>query len=337
MKKLLVLFSGICLAILSPAQIKRPDCLPLQFYLPVVYGEKCYGLCDGTASVTLSNGTPPYTYLWSNGSTQSAISALCIGSYSIVVTDKNGCTGTTSITITQPARLLVIMGAPLEEYCNGGVNGIDTTLPIGGTPPYFYNWLPSGGNNQVANNLSAGTYTLTVTDANGCTATNSITITQPAQLVETFSVTANASCHTCPDGSIYAPASGGTLPYSYLWTPGGYTTDSVTGLTAGNYTVSVTDANGCIATAYGFVITGLVNISNHETGFNIYPNPCSGTFAIEFSANENAANAVMEIYDMVGQLVQSESIEPSSGINTREVDISKYGKGVYFVIIKNGS
>ena len=207
----------------------------------------CHGE-TGTATVTAAGGTTNYTYAWTpSGGTNAIGTGLTAGSYTVTVTDHNGCTATASVNITQPAVLTATISATTNASCNGGT-GTATVTAAGGTTNYTYAWTPSGGTNAMGTGLTAGSYTVTVTDAHGCTATASVTITQPPILTATISATVDVPCHG-GIGSATVTAAGGTSPYAYLWNPSGQTNATATGLTAGSYTVTVTDHNGCTATA----------------------------------------------------------------------------------------
>jgi gliding motility-associated-like protein len=214
----------------------------------VVSNVLCNGNANGSAIATASGGTNPYTYLWTpTGGTNSTGTGMTAGTYTITVTDNNGCTATSTAVITQPAVLTATISAQKNVTCNGSSNGTATVTGAGGTLAYAYVWNPSGGNTATGTGLSAGTYSVIITDANGCTATAVATITQPALL--TTSVTAtNVSCFGGNNGTITTTTVGGTNPYAYLWS-NGQTTPNATNLTTGTYSVTVTDANGCTATA----------------------------------------------------------------------------------------
>jgi large repetitive protein len=203
---------------------------------------------NGTATVTAGGGTPNYTYLWApNGGTNATGTGLSAGIYTVTVTDANGCTATATVTITEPTPLTATMGIPTNVSCSGGNNGSATVTANGGTPAYTYLWAPNGGTNSTGTGLSAGNYTVTVTDANGCTATAAVIITEPNPLTTTISFT-QATCNL-PNGSSTVVATGGTPAYTYFWIPNGQTNATATGLSAGTYSVVVTDAQGCTATA----------------------------------------------------------------------------------------
>ncbi|RYD97014.1 MAG: T9SS type A sorting domain-containing protein [Sphingobacteriales bacterium] len=215
----------------------------------------CNGGVNGSATVTATGGTGAYTYSWAPfGGTADTATGLAAGTYTVTVTDANNCTATQSFTITEPTLLVASASAQTDVTCNGSATGSATVAATGGTGSYTYSWSPSGGTADTASGLTAGTYTATVTDANGCSATQSFTITEPAALVATASSQTNISCNGAANGAATVTATGGTGSYTYSWSPSGGTADTATGLTAGTYTATVTDANGCTATQ-SFTIT----------------------------------------------------------------------------------
>ena len=198
----------------------------------------------GNATAAVVGGVPPYTFNWSNGATTQTIMGLGAGTYTVTVTDANGCTANKSITINVVTLTATI--TKQDVLCFGQNTGSATVAVVGGTMPYTYAWS-NGANTATANNLLAGTYSVTVTDANGCTVTTSTTIIQPPNLVVTINAT-NLVCEGVNAGTATANATGGTPPYTYLWNTGA-TTQTISNLGAGTYTVTVTDANGCTKTA----------------------------------------------------------------------------------------
>jgi subtilisin family serine protease len=209
----------------------------------------CFGASNGSASVSVSGGTSPYSYSWSNGGTGSSISGLTVGAYSVVVTDSKGCTANASATITQPP-VLTSSASATNASCFGAANGSVTLSVSGGTGAYSYSW----SNGSTAQNLVAvvaGNYSVTVTDANGCTSASSATVGQPSAIVLSSSVVA-ATCGSATNGSVDLSVSGGNPPYSYAWSNGS-TTQDLSSVASGTYSVTVTDASGCSAGTYATI------------------------------------------------------------------------------------
>jgi gliding motility-associated-like protein len=211
----------------------------------------CSGLCNGTATVTLSSGTGPITYLWSDinhQDTPSAI-ALCAGTYSVTATDANGCSATATAIINTPGSLSVNITSFGNVSCFGACDGFAAAAVSGGTAPFGYMWntTPVATAGAAVNNLCASTYTVTVTDANGCSATTSQLITQPNALVASITNT-DVTCYGACDAQATAVYAGGTGPYTFLWTPALQTTPTVTALCAGIQNLQITDSHGCVAT-----------------------------------------------------------------------------------------
>ncbi len=212
-------------------------------------------LPNGTASAAVTGGTLPYTYSWSSGGTTSSVTGLPAGSYSVTVTDAEGCVKSGSVVITNVSPAIQLsLTSQVNVSCFGGANGSATVSATGATAPYTYSWSPTGGTTATATGLSAGSYTLYVTDANTCSANITVIITQPTSLPSaSVSVVNNVSCFGGSDGSLASSATGGTSPYTYAWSPSGGSNPTATGLVTGSYTVTVTDNNGCTASASGYI------------------------------------------------------------------------------------
>ena len=211
----------------------------------------CNGSANGIANVSVSGGTGAYTYTWlpSGGNTPTAI-GISAGSYTAIISDANNCQSSQNITITQPAALS--LSATTTSATCAGNNGTATAVVSGGTGVYTYTWLPSGGNNQNASGLSGGTYTLAITDANGCTKNTSAIVAQPSSF--SLTTTSNSvSCNGGNNGTASVVVTGGTGPFTYSWTPSGGTNSNAAGLTSGNYSVTVTDPNGCTKNSSLFI------------------------------------------------------------------------------------
>ncbi len=205
----------------------------------------CFGAGDGTASVSVLGGAPSYTYLWTNGDTTASTSSLDPGLHSVIVTDFLGFSDTASVTIGEPALLTASVNATNASTCTS-TDGSATALVSGGTPTYNYNWS-NGGTIPTISGLAPGSYSVTVTDFNNCTASDTAQISQSAsQIVITIS-SSNVSCFGGNNGTAKATATLGNAPYSYAWSNSA-TTDSISNLSVGSLTVTATDQGGCTAT-----------------------------------------------------------------------------------------
>jgi len=204
---------------------------------------KCFNGSNGTATVTVRTGTGPYTYSWApSGGTSASASGLAAGIYTVFVTDANGCTALDSITIKQPASI-----APTVSSTNGTClhpGGSATAGVSGGTGTYTYSWSPGGQATSTVTNLAVGTYTIWITDANGCSDSATTTISSTGGVTATLAST-NTNCSGPPSGSVTVSNTVGTGPFTYSWNPGGQTTSSISNQPKGVYTVYITDANGC--------------------------------------------------------------------------------------------
>jgi gliding motility-associated-like protein len=217
----------------------------------------CFGHTNGSATASVSGGVTPYTYAWT-GSTATAATAanLAYGSYQLTVTDNNGCTDTVSFTIAQPPAVQVTIASKVDVSCFGGANGLATAAGSGGTTPYTYSWSTNPTQTTAtAGNLSPGTYTVLLTDNNGCTDTAQATITQPLPLNATVTSVTPVNCITAANGSATAAATGGTTPYAFSWsTTPPQNTASAINLPVGTYTCTVTDNKGCMTSVSAAIL-----------------------------------------------------------------------------------
>jgi len=204
----------------------------------------CNGANNGAIDATISGGTPPYSYSWSNGSSTEDLSDLPSGTYELTVTDAASCSLSQSATVAQPGTLTLNL-EPQHLDCNGDNDGQIQARVSGGLKPYVFTW--STGlvtSDSLLTDLVAGTYSLTVTDAGGCSVGNMTTLVEP-ELLEASHNAQPVTCAGTATGSINLILTGGTAPYSYLWSDGN-TDEDRSDLPAGNYSVDVSDAQGCM-------------------------------------------------------------------------------------------
>lgn len=211
------------------------------------FNVNCFGSTDGNIDITVNGGTGVYTYTWSNTATTQDILNLGAGSYSVVVSDVNGCKDTLTTTLTEPTQLVVTIDS-LSNYngyqvsCFGSQNGSVYVTATGGANTYSYTWS-NNSTNQDLSNVGVGLYTLLVTDQNRCTISIDTLLTAPTVLTFTSSVT-DLKCYGVPTGSINTGLSGGVTPYTYTWSNTA-TTEDISNVSAGTYTVTYNDLNGC--------------------------------------------------------------------------------------------
>ena len=215
----------------------------------------CYGGDDGVATITAAGGSPgapnPYTYDWglgfvaSNSSPGSPFGTA--GVQTVIVSDANNCTISETYTLTEPSAISFTV-ASTDASCNGYNDGTASINASGGVGGFSYAWSTSAQTTATATGLTAGIHCVTATDGNGCTVDTCITVSEPSGFsIPSFSST-DASCFGGSDGQLSVSISGGISPYTYLWSAGGQTTATATGLTAIVHTVTISDANGCTIT-----------------------------------------------------------------------------------------
>jgi gliding motility-associated-like protein len=250
----------------------------------------CNGGNTGSIDMTVSGGTSPYTYLWSNGSSNQDPTGLTAASYTVTITDFNSCTRVRSFIVAEPS-VLTVAASSTQTGC--GVNtGTLSASGNGGAGSFSYLWS-NGATTANQSNIGAGTYTVTVTDLNGCTAIDVVGVTAANGPVISNSVITDVTCNAGVDGAINITVTGGTPGYSYSWSSGA-TSQDLTGITAGTYTVTVTDLNSCsVSAAYTVgqplavtstaVITNVLCFGDANGSINMTPSGGNGTFSYLWS------------------------------------------------------
>ncbi len=259
--------------------ITEPELLTLSGTLSDYAGfnVSIFGASDGSITTTVSGGTTPYTYSWSNGSTSANLLNIPAGSYSLTLTDANGCTAEYSANLTEPdpTNLLSISGAINHVTCNGAADGSINLTITGGTAPYVVLWS-NGASSTMIDQLVAGTYAVTVTDADNNEIVGNYVVNQPDMLVldlipsdyNGFGV----GCYAATNGFVETSITGGTAPFTFAWSNGA-TTSSIQNLAVGTYSLTITDANGCVAMAEAS-INQPTPMAASSTAFNV---SCFGT------------------------------------------------------------
>ena len=291
---------------------------------PIQTNAEVTGSCVANSSSILINptgGQAPYTVQWSNNATGMFQDSLSAGTYNLQIIDAHGCVLDTAIDVTT-SPVILFTANQVNISCFGSNNGsIDVTV-LAGTPNFSYAW-DNGAATEDLSNLSPGTYRLILTDGNGCKTSSSYTITTPSQLnASVITSTANSS----NNGAIDLSVSGGTPAYTYLWNTN-ETTEDLSNLAAGNYSVTVTDANGCQTIVNAEVMVESTNalIDQENTEWMIYPNPTINVATIEW--NNNDVDELI-ITDSNGKIMSRNTV-----VNENNYKVQNLSSGIYFVTL----
>jgi len=284
------------------------------------------GCVEGSGAVTISpsQGQEPYQVSPSNSQSEFYFGDLSSGSYTYQITDAHGCIVTTTATVSN--------GTPVIENsisnnvsCNGGTNGSVSLVVNNGNPTYTYNWS-NGATTENLTSLTAGTYFVEITDANGCSTSGTYVINEPAAIEINPVVTADLGNN---DGSIDLNISGGTPGYTYEWS-NGQTTEDVFGLAAGTYSVIATDANGCATSTF-------IEVANESTAdvtslgliaLNVYPNPTSSDAKVQWKGNVTK----VIVTEQSGRIVMEKSVT-----NLNSMPIQNLEAGLYIITVKGAN
>lgn len=288
------------------------------------------GNADGSLIITPSNGTAPFSYLWSNNMSGDSIGGLTAGSYSVTITDDNGCTQVFSTSLSDIGAPTLTSDAEIDITCNGGSDGeIDLSIS-GGTAPFNVSWIgPNGftGSDSTLSGLIAGDYFVTITDANGCNSSDSFSLSEPnaplqLQLDSLLDAT-NGNCN----GYIEVSATGdnSSSGMSYQWNnPATVTSPINDNLCPGTYTVTGTDAAGCMDTASYEIQDLSTGITERQKDqFKIYPNPANDYVYIE----NNSGLGVVKLTNVAGQVVKEIEL---TDYRTK-VSLQDLEQGIYFI------
>jgi hypothetical protein len=273
---------------------------PVVFSTPDIDNPLCNNNCNGIVTTIPSGGTLPYTFNWIvSTSTTSIANALCSGNYSVIVTDANGCDAQETFTLTGPPSISVT-AVVTDANCNSSATGSINLTVTGGVPGtgYTYSWTPAGATEDIAN-LTAGTYSVIITDANGCTVDSSFVIAEPTAIVDNPIITSAACFGNC-NGSIALTPTGGTGPYTYSWSPSA-STGTVTGLCPGPQTATITDSQGCDF-VFNYNVPSLTTITASTLAVNnLCFNDCNGVLTATTIAG-GVAPYTIQWNDPLGQI-----------------------------------
>jgi len=290
----------------------------------------CAGASNGSIVSNGHSGVGNYTYLWdatAASQTTATATGLAAGTYMVTVTDSIGCAASSSLTLVD-APALTVADTSADLGCNGNSTGWAMVTPTGGVPGYTYLWSNGQVTSQLMN-ADAGSYTVTVTDANGCEMVSSFTLNEPTAIVGSIADNAN--------GSATASATGGAGGYTYQWDPAAanQTTATATGLASGNYYVVITDADGCSVVAFVTTTVLAVDELSNVSTLNLFPNPASNNVFVELDL-VNKADVQIRLLNVTGQIVMTKALGETQS-NKVELSTTKLPAGVYMMQFTIGS
>ena len=268
----------------------------------------CFGSATGSIDLQVTGGTPNYSFLWSDNSTGEDLNNVVAGTYQVTVTDGQNCQSFNTVTIEEPDSISLGFTST-GLVCFGDTSASVFLQASGGTPGYNYEWS-TGNVGDTVNNLAAGDYIITVTDAQNCEKTVTITIADPDS-IDASAVIVDTDPNNL--GSIDVTAAGGAEPYTYQWSNGAFTED-IGNLPGGAYFVTITDANGC-SNSFRFFVEYPVSVSEAQVKslekLRLYPNPNNGTFTISLPTDIQD-NLNIEILNSEGRIVYRDVIPNNS-------------------------
>ncbi len=308
--------------------LQNPETIDLSFDILNV---SCHDFMDGSITLIIDGGTPPFNVLWSNGTDEANLQNLNAGSYTATVNDSAGCSDSLSIDITQPNALIVMINTIEEITCHDQADGAISVMVSGGTEPYSYMWNNGEVGNSMISDLVSGDYKATIVDTNGCEAFFNYTLEAPLPLTATTMVTNSIS--GMPNGTASIQVQGGTPPYSYNWNDAEMqTTDLAVGLSPGSYTIIVTDANGCIFSQQVEVEETTNTADLQKLEISSYPNPTQDYLYVR--QHQLTTSFEVHLLNARGELIQIPQYE-KYGDQELRFDLKNVGTGLYYLQFKN--
>ncbi len=299
-------------------------CLGFEANATVIQNVSCNGEANGSFEVSLTNGTAPFPFsLGDEDQENGQLENMNAGSYEIIVTDVNGCSAITTIEITEPALMEATATVIQNASCKGESDASFEVSTINGIAPFTYSIGNESQDNGLFENMATGNYEITVTDANGCSATTTVEITEPEAIEITAEITDSNSI--LGNGTISLTVTGGTGNYTYDWSNGDATAN-LSDLEIGEYSVTVTDEAGCSITE-SFTIGG-VTANAEAVEFNIFPNPVFNQVEVVHGEKVHQITVI----DATGQIIFQQK---TKGKQT-QLDLKALPAGMYFIRLDNG-
>ena len=297
---------------------------------PIVQQLSCFDIAEASIEITVEGGTPDYTYAWSNAVFTANQYDLPAGTYTLTLTDANACTSSLEVIIDEAPAAIDVSADVSPISCFGFTDGSIETSTTGGTLGYTFEWSNSATEENITD-LGPGTYTLTITDNNNCTTTFEEMLTAPDEIILSINVTPEQGQNM--NGTISVQASGGQVPFSYAWDfDPTATSNLLSGLGFGDYTVTVSDANDCsqVETITVDQLSSSPTI-NALYNFKVSPNPTDGIFNTSFSFPVQKVWQ-LDISNSIGQLVRTQKSSPQGSTGDElsfDLDV-----GIYHVTLQ---
>lgn len=285
----------------------------------------CFGSANGAVITSVNGGSTPYSYAWNTGSTTASLNNIGAGTYIVTVTDASQCQAVQSVVLANPTQVDGVVN--VNNASCGNTNGTASVNGVGGNGVYVYAWSNGSTQSTIAG-LGAGSYAVTITDGNGCSVVKTATVGGGSAL--TLNVTGTNPTQG-NNGSATATVSTGTAPYLYNWSNGS-STITIQNLSAGTYTVTVTDANNCTTTGSITLVPTSIKEVSGMAQVRVYPNPTNALLNISVEV-ANAQDINVEIFNSIGQQMISKQYGNQTKL-IETLDISAFAQGVYMVRIK---
>ncbi len=295
----------------------------------------CYDGEDGAASVVPVEGTLPYTWQWQGGQTDALLNGLSAGVYSVTVTDAIGCTGFVAILVAEPDPLIASIQGADSLICPDETTSL-AIIAEGGTAPYAILWN-TGQTDSLLTGINAGSYAVTVTDEHDCSTSATLLIESEPIISITTDTIIQASSPTAADGGIFVSISGGVSPFSFLWSNGD-TAQNLQAVLPGTYTLTVTDAGGCMQVFSSTVEFGLASGQLTSMGWNVMllPNPAQQAASAQLFIQSSAAQVIdIQLFDATGRFLWKDRFELSADTVIKKVTAPTVA-GVHFLVLTNG-
>ena len=295
----------------------------------------CYGDSSGIGTISATGGMPPYTIEWSNGLMGLEASDLPAGTYTVFVTDANGCLQTIGVPILEPDDIAFQFNVN-HVNCFGDATGSAAVNPTGGNPPYSYLWNdPNAQITFTATELLAGEYQVTITDTEGCSAIGQTEVTELAPIeIQIDSV--GPSVNMEETGFVNVTIQGGAQPYTYIWESNGSQVsddEDLAEVGIGVYQLTVIDANGCMLISEEIIIDGIVGTTSRGilgSSFSVFPNPSKGIFRAYIELDKQQSGTIL-IFDQSGKIIREVAIMKIDRRAEIPFDLTEVAKGVYTI------